>query len=128
MGGSRSKKPVRGQALCDDEELQKLLQDWASYGVSFTGMMLLAEGKEANTTYDMEEDSWTVTEVIRGVAGIVLKSTGDGWLYVRLTAVGFHWEHASGSFRRLLQADPSGLRLKLVDSSTRKFEVVDVQQ
>merc|ERR1712110_1299082 len=90
--------------------------------------MLLAEGKNSDKEYNVEEDQWTTNDTVLGHTGVILKSTGDGWLYIRLTSAGFQWEHGRGSYRHIGRSAPNTPQLKMVDSSTRKFEVHDVQE
>ncbi|CAJ1441822.1 unnamed protein product [Effrenium voratum] len=73
---------------------------------------------------DMNSDSWTATDTILGQNQLVLKTTGDGLLTLRL-AGGFKWEHVASY--RLGNKNKEGETLKVVDSSTKGFEVSDLQ-
>ncbi|CAJ1436198.1 unnamed protein product, partial [Effrenium voratum] len=115
---------VRGSRICDDLELQELLKGWQRLGVSFSGVILQAEHKETVKEYDMNSDSWTATDTILGQNQLVLKTTGDGLLTLRL-AGGFKWEHVASY--RLGNKNKEGETLKVVDSSTKGFEVSDLQ-
>mmetsp|Transcript_48181 Transcript_48181/g.103290 ORF Transcript_48181/g.103290 Transcript_48181/m.103290 type:complete len:192 (-) Transcript_48181:35-610(-) len=117
---SSSARPVRvpGKRILADAELNEMLKGWVKLGVQFNGVMLVAEGKEAENTYSMARDKWTTTETIVGSTGVVLKTTGDGWLHLSLSASGFQWQHI-GSYRKL--------QLKVVDSSTKKFPVAELE-
>mmetsp|Transcript_52697 Transcript_52697/g.153246 ORF Transcript_52697/g.153246 Transcript_52697/m.153246 type:complete len:210 (-) Transcript_52697:78-707(-) len=107
-------KVFRGSRLCADAELQELLDGWRSLGVYFASVSLLAEGKDSRTSYDMDADKWTVEETVLGSTALVLKTTADGFLILRLAAQGFSWEHVD-TYRRV--------KLKVVDSAARRFQV-----
>ena len=49
MGSGASSRPkaIKGTKLCEDAQLQELLEAWINLGVCFTGVMLFAEGKES---------------------------------------------------------------------------------
>merc|ERR1712232_743524 len=75
----------------------------------------------------MDDDKWTTTVTIVGNTGVMFKTTGDGWLLIRLTATGFQWEHKA-SYRHVGRDSSGKPELKLVDSSTQKFRVDDLQR
>mmetsp|Transcript_13400 Transcript_13400/g.38078 ORF Transcript_13400/g.38078 Transcript_13400/m.38078 type:complete len:191 (+) Transcript_13400:101-673(+) len=121
------KKPqVPGGRICSDAELQQLFQGWKDLGVSFSGVMLMAEEKQSTDSYSMDDDKWTTTVRILGSTSILFKTTGDGYLHIRLDASGFHWEHKA-SYRHIGRDGTSRPELKLVDSSTQRFGVGDLQ-
>ncbi|CAK9008593.1 Uncharacterized protein SCF082_LOCUS9933 [Durusdinium trenchii] len=125
LAGSTS---VRGSRLADDLELQELLKGWERLGVSFSGAILQAEHKETVKEYDMKSDSWTATDTIMGENQLVIKTTGDGLLTLRLSeAGGFKWEHI-GSYRLGGKGKDGQSMLKVVDSSTQGFSVEDLRQ
>ena len=124
LAGSTS---VRGGVLCDDLELQELLKGWERLGVTFSGAILQAEHKETVKEYDMKHDSWTATDTIMGENQLVVKTTGDGLLTLRLKETGgFKWEHI-GSYRLGGKGKDGQSMLKVVDSSTKGFSVDDLR-
>ncbi|CAL1144233.1 unnamed protein product [Cladocopium goreaui] len=124
LAGSTS---VRGGVLCDDLELQELLKGWERLGVSFSGAILQAEHKETVKEYDMNHDAWTATDTILGENQLVIKTTGDGLLTLRLCeSAGFKWEHI-GTYRLGGKGKDGQSMLKVVDSSTKGFAVDDLR-
>eukprot|EP00931_Biecheleriopsis_adriatica_P093046 TRINITY_DN66799_c0_g1_i1.p1 TRINITY_DN66799_c0_g1~~TRINITY_DN66799_c0_g1_i1.p1 ORF type:complete len:209 (+),score=49.25 TRINITY_DN66799_c0_g1_i1:49-675(+) len=127
LGGGYSK--IKGSKICDDVYLQELLEEWGKLGVSFSGAMLQAEGKDTVTEYDKERDRWTGTDTILGQTKLVLKTTGDGLLVLRLAAdVGFQWQH-QGSYRLAKKGKAEdSIKLTIVDSFTEHFEVATLKK
>lgn len=117
--------PVKGNKICTDSELKQLLRGWSEQGISFTSVMLMAEGKDSQTAFEREENKWTTTEKIVGCTGVVFKTTAGGWLHLRLSPTGFHWDHVVGSYR---SQSSNGPPLKVVDSSSARFTVEDLQE
>mmetsp|Transcript_25936 Transcript_25936/g.60124 ORF Transcript_25936/g.60124 Transcript_25936/m.60124 type:complete len:197 (+) Transcript_25936:24-614(+) len=125
FGGS---SVVKGSRICDDLELQELLLGWQRLGLNLSGVILQAEHKETVKEYDMNKDSWTATDTILGENQLVVKTTGDGLLTLRLSSEGgFRWEHV-GSYRLGGKSKDGQSLLKVVDSSTKAFKVEDLQQ
>ncbi|CAE8588616.1 unnamed protein product, partial [Polarella glacialis] len=125
---------VKGSKICDDGELQDMLAGWEKLGVSFSGVMLQAESKDTATAYCMEKDSWTATDTIVGETALLLKTTGDGWLQLRLNGdMGFRWEHCasyrfSSSKKVGAGQKTNSVQLHVVDSSTKGFEIDDFRE
>mmetsp|Transcript_17478 Transcript_17478/g.31550 ORF Transcript_17478/g.31550 Transcript_17478/m.31550 type:complete len:197 (-) Transcript_17478:9-599(-) len=90
---SRHGPSIRGREACQDAQLRRLLKDWDKAGEQFTGMMLMAAGKERHDSYDQASDRWTRVEYIIGDCGLVLKTTSRGWLSLWVTERGFEWQH-----------------------------------
>eukprot|EP00928_Gymnodinium_smaydae_P087766 TRINITY_DN71988_c0_g1_i1.p1 TRINITY_DN71988_c0_g1~~TRINITY_DN71988_c0_g1_i1.p1 ORF type:complete len:195 (+),score=41.75 TRINITY_DN71988_c0_g1_i1:168-752(+) len=124
-GSAYAVKPVHGRQICNDESLQQLLQGWMELGVSFSGAMLMAEGKDSTEVYDKEKNTWSTMETFIGEVSLVLRTTGDGWLHFRLLPSGFRWEHV-GSYRGLGKSDKKAPQFKMVESSTARFGVDDL--
>ncbi|CAE7329610.1 unnamed protein product, partial [Symbiodinium necroappetens] len=93
-----------------------------------SGVILQAEHKETVKEYDMDSDSWTATDTILGENQLVVKTVGDGLLTLRLSAAGgFKWEHV-GSYRLGGKSKDGQSLLKVVDSSTKAFQVDDLRR
>mmetsp|Transcript_42544 Transcript_42544/g.95650 ORF Transcript_42544/g.95650 Transcript_42544/m.95650 type:complete len:197 (+) Transcript_42544:101-691(+) len=108
---------IRGKEACQDAQLRKLLREWEKAGEQFTGMMLMAAGKEKHDTYDQEIDRWSRVEYIIGDCGLVLKTTSRGWLSLWVTERGFEWQHVE-SYR--MQKSSS---LKFVASCSGRLDI-----
>eukprot|EP00927_Polykrikos_kofoidii_P032196 TRINITY_DN27500_c0_g1_i1.p1 TRINITY_DN27500_c0_g1~~TRINITY_DN27500_c0_g1_i1.p1 ORF type:complete len:197 (+),score=35.27 TRINITY_DN27500_c0_g1_i1:111-701(+) len=123
--GASSRK-VPGKRILDDAEFQDLLKGWKKLRVHFAGVMLMAEGKETVEAYDPERNKWATTETISGKTGLVLKTSGDGWLHLRLEERGFRWEHVACSYRRVGKSSQAP-ELEVVEDSSLKFSVQDLE-
>eukprot|EP00403_Amphidinium_massartii_P006062 CAMPEP_0178376616 /NCGR_PEP_ID=MMETSP0689_2-20121128/3494_1 /TAXON_ID=160604 /ORGANISM="Amphidinium massartii, Strain CS-259" /LENGTH=189 /DNA_ID=CAMNT_0019996643 /DNA_START=110 /DNA_END=676 /DNA_ORIENTATION=- len=123
VGGKRwHGKRVRGNDIFQDGQLRKLLREWEKGAEQFTGLMLMAAGKEQEDSYDQEADYWTRVEKIVGECGLVLKTTSKGWLSLWVTERGFEWQHVE-SYR--MQKSSS---MKVVASCSGRLPVADLSQ
>eukprot|EP00747_Dinoflagellata_sp_TGD_P165842 gnl/TRDRNA2_/TRDRNA2_187758_c0_seq1.p1 gnl/TRDRNA2_/TRDRNA2_187758_c0~~gnl/TRDRNA2_/TRDRNA2_187758_c0_seq1.p1 ORF type:complete len:197 (+),score=42.12 gnl/TRDRNA2_/TRDRNA2_187758_c0_seq1:252-842(+) len=125
MGGIVSKGKYapagsfHGTKIHQNKGLQDLLKKWDKEDVVFSGIMLIADGKEVTTAYDQEYDKWTTTEKVTGDTAVVMKTTAHGWLHLRLTAThGFQMDVSNPSHR---------LQGQMVASSSKKFKCQDVE-